>query len=329
MRLWPPLRGCGRGAPGPFPDAALYNRCFVLESVGALLQASLGGTEVPAGGVSPVRSTGQVAALARDARSEIDFVAVREAYRGTGETDMDMPKPGDAHARLHALVGQWGGEERLHPAPWDLAGGAATAFINNRLALDGFSVIQEYEQYRDGRPTFSGHGVFWWDEDAHQYVMTWFDSMSGTPADFRGGFDGDVLQLVNQRSQGGFSRCTFDHGMPGEYVFMLEVSNDGVAWAPSMEGAYGLLDGPTPGERKARVAQRATARRRGGKVRAPRAVATKGAKRRVVKAATTKAAKARKTVAKAAAKSTGKKAAKKAPTKAVKKAVTKAARGKK
>jgi Protein of unknown function (DUF1579) len=247
---------------------------------------------------------------------------------------MDMPKPGAAHARLHALVGQWGGEERLHPAPWDLAGGAATAFINNRLALDGFSVIQEYEQYRDGRPTFSGHGVFWWDEDAHQYVMTWFDSMSGTPADFRGGFDGNVLQLVNQRSQGGFSRCTFDHGMPGEYVFTLEVSNDGVSWAPSMEGAYGLLDGPTPGERKARVAQRATARRRrGGKVRARRVVATKAAKRRVVKTAPTKAAKARKTLAKetanAAAKRAAKGAAKKAPTKAVKKAVKKAARGKK
>ena len=235
---------------------------------------------------------------------------------------MDMPKPGAAHARLHALVGQWGGEERLHPAPWDLAGGSATAFINNRLALDGFTVIQEYEQYRDGKPTFSGHGVFWWDEDAHQYVMTWFDSVSGTPADFRGGFDGHVLQLVNERSQGGFSRCTFDHGMPGEYVFMLEVSNDGVAWAPSMEGAYGLLDGPTPGERKARVAQRATAqRRRGGKAQARRVVATKGAKKRAAKAVRTTAAKAMKTSAKQNPKKTAKKT--------IKKAATQAARGKK
>lgn len=190
---------------------------------------------------------------------------------------MDMPKPGDAHARLHALVGQWGGEERLHPAPWDLAGGSATAFINNRLALDGFAVIQEYEQYRDGKPTFSGHGLFWWDEDAHQYVMTWFDSMSGTPADFRGGFDGDVLQLVNERSQGGFSRCTFDHGIPGEYVFMLEVSNDGVTWAPSMEGAYGLLDGPTPSEREARVATRAARRQRRATTGARRLAAKKSA----------------------------------------------------
>jgi hypothetical protein len=60
------------------PDAALYNRRLVLENLGGLVkQASLCGTDVSAGGVLPVRSTGHVAALARGARSEIDFVAVR------------------------------------------------------------------------------------------------------------------------------------------------------------------------------------------------------------------------------------------------------------
>ena len=210
---------------------------------------------------------------------------------------MQKPQPGDAHARLHSFAGQWGGEERVHPSPWDPVGGSATAFINNRIVLDGFAVVQEYEQYRDGQPTFSGHGLFWWDEDAHQHVMTWVDSTMGTPSDFRGGFDGDVLRLVNEQSQGGFARCTFDYGVPGEYVFTMEVSPDGQTWVPAMEGAYGLLSGPTPRERKARVAQRAAAK---GRARA-KAASRKPPARKAVKRAPTKPA-ARKTAPRQAAK---------------------------
>ncbi len=163
---------------------------------------------------------------------------------------MEMPKPGDAHARLHALAGQWGGEETVYPAPWEPAGGSATAFIHNRVVLNGFAVVQEYEQYRDGKPTFSGHGLFWWDAAAREYVMTWTDSAMGTPANYRGAFDGDVLRLLNTMPQGGFARCSFDCGMPGEYVFLMEVSQDGETWTPAMEGAYGLLTRPVPQARK-------------------------------------------------------------------------------
>lgn len=227
---------------------------------------------------------------------------------------MDMPTPTEAHRRLHLLAGQWGGEERIHPAMPDVAGGPATAFVINRVALDGFAVVQDYEQYRDGRPTFTGHGVFWWDEDAHQYVMTWFDSLSGAPADFRGGFDGDVLQLVHERLDGGFNRCTFDYGVPGEYVFTMELSADGQHWTLAHEGAYGLLPGPTARERKARVARalqgtrpaaarkadaaRKTAARKTGKARKP------GARKTAAKAAATRLGPASRTARRAAPKST-------------------------
>ena len=236
---------------------------------------------------------------------------------------MQKPQPGDAHARLHSFAGQWGGEERVHPSPWDPVGGSATAFINNRIVLDGFAVVQEYEQYRDGQPTFSGHGLFWWDEDAHQHVMTWVDSTMGTPSDFRGGFDGDVLRLVNEQSQGGFARCTFDYGVPGEYVFTMEVSPDGQTWVPAMEGAYGLLSGPTPRERKARVAQRAAAKGRARAKAASRKPAVKKAVTRAVRKAVRKATKppARKAVKRAPTKPAARKTA---PRQAAKKA----ARGK-
>ena len=218
---------------------------------------------------------------------------------------MDMPKPGDAHTRLHRLAGQWGGEETVHPGPHD-PGGAATAFLNNRIALDGFTVVQEYEQYREGRPTYSGHGVFWFDPVASQYVMTWFDSMMGAAFDFRGDFDGDVLRLTNAMPGGGFVRATFDCGMPGEYVFMMEVSMDGTSWAPSMEGAYGLLNGPTPAAQTTRARKRAVVKHGAAK----RTTAKKAAVK-------TKAA-----VKKAAVKTSVKKTS-------VRRAAKKAARGKK
>lgn len=173
---------------------------------------------------------------------------------------MDMPKPGPAHARLHRLAGQWGGEETVHPAPHD-PGGSATAFLNNRIALGGFTVVQEYEQYRHGRSTYSGHGVFWFDPVASQYAMTWFDSMMGAALEFRGDFDGDVLRLAHTPIGGGLLRATFDCGIPGEYVFVMEVSADGASWTPTMEGAYGLLNGPTPAAQKTRARKRSAAKK--------------------------------------------------------------------
>ena len=219
---------------------------------------------------------------------------------------MNLPKPGDAHTRLHRLAGQWGGEETVHPAPHD-PGGSATAFLNNRIALDGFTVVQEYEQYRPGRPTYSGHGVFWYDPVASQYAMTWFDSMMGAALEFRGDFDGDVLRLAHTPIGGGFLRATFDCGLPGEYVFVMEMSSDGNSWAPTMEGAYGLLNGPTPAAQKTRARKRAAV-----KHGAPKKVAKKPAPKKAAQKPPVKT-----------------KAVKKAVKKSVARAAQKTARGKK
>jgi hypothetical protein len=151
---------------------------------------------------------------------------------------MRLPQPGEAHARLRTLVGRWQGRETLQPAPWDPAGGTATAVVDNRVVLDGFAVVQDYQQSRDHSPTFAGHAVLWWDPAADQHVMTWFDAMSGTPTEYRGGFDGDVLTLTSTAARGGYSRCTFDCRTPDRYGFMLEVSADGQTWTPAMEGTY-------------------------------------------------------------------------------------------
>jgi hypothetical protein len=151
---------------------------------------------------------------------------------------MDMPKPGDAHKKLARLIGEWSGNETMHPAPWDPTGGPASARVVNRAIVDGFAVVQEYEQRRGGKVSFRGHGVFWYDQPKDQYVMTWWDSMGGTGSEFRGHFKGDVLELSAPMPQGGHCRTMFDLTAPGQYAFAMQISNDGASWQPSMEGRY-------------------------------------------------------------------------------------------
>ena len=150
---------------------------------------------------------------------------------------MDMPKPGEEHRRLGKLVGVWKGEEKLSPSPWDPVGGTATGKVENRSALDGFAVIQEYEQERNGAVSFRGHGVFCWDSAQNSYLFQWIDSMGMPPSDFRGTFEGDVLTLSNKGPMGQ-SRAVFDLRDKDVYRFRMEISPDGNQWLTFMDGRY-------------------------------------------------------------------------------------------
>ncbi len=66
---------------------------------------------------------------------------------------MEMPKPTEAHRRLHAFLGEWEGEEKLSPSPWG-PGGTAHGRSICRLDLDGFFVIQDYVEEKDGRTSY-------------------------------------------------------------------------------------------------------------------------------------------------------------------------------
>jgi hypothetical protein len=147
---------------------------------------------------------------------------------------MDMPKPTDAHRKLERIVGHWIGEERMNPSPWDPAGGTAVGHVVNQVALDGFVVVQDYEQERNGSITFRGHGVFSWDATEQGYVLHWFDSMGMPPNVFRGSFEENVLTLSGKDQQG-LSRVTFDFSRDGQYTFRMEVSPDGSEWFTFME----------------------------------------------------------------------------------------------
>ena len=77
---------------------------------------------------------------------------------------MDMPKVTEHHQKLQTLVGEWKGEETIHPSPWDPKGRKGTSATKARMDLGGFYLITDYDQFGpDGQQTYKGHGVYGWD----------------------------------------------------------------------------------------------------------------------------------------------------------------------
>jgi hypothetical protein len=142
---------------------------------------------------------------------------------------MEMPTPSDGHRKLEKIAGQWEGEEKMQPSPWDPKGGTAIGRIKSRVALNGFALINDYEQERDGKVTFTGHGVFTYDPKEDVYTLVWFDCMGAPPETFKGQFDGEVLRLAHG-GPGMHVRLAYDLSEPGYLSTSMQMSQDGSAW---------------------------------------------------------------------------------------------------
>ncbi len=149
---------------------------------------------------------------------------------------MDMPALQEGHRRLALLEGTWEGEETMHPSPWDPKGGVAFGRNENTFAVNGFSLLTDYAQIRDGATTFTGHGIFSYDAEQDLYSLYWVDSIGSPPELFTGRFDGDVLTL----GHGGHMhvRMTWDMTEPGRMDSKMEMSQDGVSWNTLFEAIY-------------------------------------------------------------------------------------------
>jgi uncharacterized protein YodC (DUF2158 family) len=150
---------------------------------------------------------------------------------------MDMPKPTKQHLRLQEIVGRWEGKETMHPSQWDPKGGIAVGRTTSRLALNGFAVISDYEQERDGVITFTGHGVMTYDPNEGRYVLHWFDCMGSPPEVFSGVFEGDVL-TVSHGGPGMHARLTYDLSQKKRILTRMEMSSDGLTWTSLFEARY-------------------------------------------------------------------------------------------
>jgi len=149
---------------------------------------------------------------------------------------MNMPMPGKAHLELGRMEGDWEGKETMYPSQWDPQGGTAIGRVHSRVDLNGFALISDYEQERDGTVTFRGHGVYTYDQKSSIYRLHWFDCMGTPPEVFSGRLEGGVLQL----SHGGemWARLSYDLSQPGLMRSKMEMSPDGSNWRTLFDGEY-------------------------------------------------------------------------------------------
>src|SRR6185436_12826252 len=150
-----------------------------------------------------------------------------------------MPKPDEHHAKLHRLAGTWTGEEKMNPSPWG-PGGTAVGRYQCRMDVDGFFLIQDYVQQKDGQPNYRGHGIFGWDGERKTFTWYWVDSMGQVPAaPSRGQWNGDTLVFEHEPMGERRGRYTFQLSGDTTLLFRIENSQDGgQSWQTFMEGRY-------------------------------------------------------------------------------------------
>src|ERR1700710_1742492 len=106
------------------------------------------------------------------------------------------PTPLEEHRKLAVFAGEWSGDEMVYPSRWT-AGGPAKAHVTARIDLNGFYLIQDARQTRDGKELFASHGVFTYDREDRLYKLFWHDSLGySPPSPASGGWSNKALILV-------------------------------------------------------------------------------------------------------------------------------------
>jgi hypothetical protein len=141
------------------------------------------------------------------------------------------------HARLAAFAGEWNGEEMVFPSRWT-AGGPATSHTVARMDLNGFYLIQDSVQIRDGKQIFATHGIFTYDREDRTYKLFWYDSLGYTPpSPASGGWVGKTLTLVRGSLRGN-ARHVYEIIDDDSYSLKIQFSPDAEGWADVLTGVY-------------------------------------------------------------------------------------------
>lgn len=150
---------------------------------------------------------------------------------------MNLPAPTEFHRKLLNFVGDWGGEEELHDDTQWAVRGSLAGRSTVRVALDGLAVVADYEQSRNGRVTFRGHGLVTYDTEKASYVLHWFGRTGGRILTLNGDFSGEVLTLAMALPPNHF-RLSCDLVDTGQLQSRLERSDDGENWRLLFQGTY-------------------------------------------------------------------------------------------
>jgi hypothetical protein len=141
------------------------------------------------------------------------------------------------HARLAAFAGEWNGEEVVFPSRWT-EGGPATSHVVAHMDLNGFYLIQDSVQMRDGKQVFATHGIFTFDREDRTYKLFWYDSLGYTPpSPASGGWVGKTLTLVRGSLRGN-ARHVYEIIDDDSYSLKIQFSPDAEGWADVLTGVY-------------------------------------------------------------------------------------------
>ena len=150
---------------------------------------------------------------------------------------LTAPSALEEHRKLAVFAGEWSGEETIYPSRWS-EGGSATAIVKAHMALNGFYLIQDTVQMRDGAETFGTHGVFTYDREDRRYKLFWHDSLGYySPAPASGGWTGKTLILVRGSLRGN-ARHVYEVIDDNNYSMKIQFSPDAEGWADVLTGTY-------------------------------------------------------------------------------------------
>ena len=151
---------------------------------------------------------------------------------------MQMPSVGAEQKRLTELFsGTWRGEEKLYPSDWEPKGGPAFGTWVVHASLDGFALLVDYSEERDGKIVYRGHGVHGWDAGESCFFAYWFDNIGMMPKQpVRAQLEGQRYTYSEQTPRG-WTRMTYEW-KGDSFELRIERGKNGKTWSPMHEGRY-------------------------------------------------------------------------------------------
>jgi Protein of unknown function (DUF1579) len=153
------------------------------------------------------------------------------------EDHLAAPSPLPEHNKLSVFAGEWSGEEVVYPSRWT-TGGPATSRVSAQMALNGFYLIQDTVQMRDGKQSFATHGLFTYDREDRTYKLFWHDSLGYyPPSPASGGWAAKSLVLVRGSLRGN-ARHVYEVVDDNTYNMKIQFSPDAEGWSDVLTGVY-------------------------------------------------------------------------------------------
>ena len=150
---------------------------------------------------------------------------------------LTAPTPLPEHQKLAVFAGEWAGEEMVNPSRWN-EGGPATSHVLARIDLNGFYLIQDSRQMRDGKESFATHALFTYDREERTYKLFWHDSLGYyPPSPASGGWAGASLTLVRGSLRGN-ARHVYEVVDDNTYNMKIQFSPDAEGWTDVLTGVY-------------------------------------------------------------------------------------------